>query len=141
MTLPLAWVLEGPFTLALRAETLLAIGYFSIVATAGAYLLYYWVLARAGSGNLLLVTLLVAPVAIVLGALLLDEALAPNAYAGFALLACGLVVLYSAELESTQAAVEKCGGEIIKPIFSFPGGRRFHFADSNGNELAVWSEG
>lgn len=52
-----------------------------------------------------------------------------------------LVVLYSVELESMQATVEECGGEIIKSIFSFPGGRRFHFADPNGNELAVWSEG
>ncbi|MBL37617.1 MAG: hypothetical protein CMP07_04335 [Xanthomonadales bacterium] len=51
-----------------------------------------------------------------------------------------LVVLYSAELEKTQEVVEECGGEIIKPIFSFPGGRRFHFADPNGNEFAVWSD-
>lgn len=93
VTLPLAWAMEGPPTLALAPQTLLAVGYFSVVATAGAYLLYYWVLARAGSGNLLLVTLLVAPVAIVLGAVLLGETLAPNAYAGFALLAFGLVVL------------------------------------------------
>jgi len=52
-----------------------------------------------------------------------------------------LVVLYSAELEKTQGIVEDCGGEIVKPIFSFPGGQRFHFADPNGNEFAVWSEG
>jgi len=32
------------------------------------------------------------------------------------------------------------GGSIIKPIFSFPGGRRFHFTDPNGNEFAVWSD-
>jgi uncharacterized protein len=51
-----------------------------------------------------------------------------------------LVVLYSADLESTQAKVKENGGEIIKPIFSFPGGRRFHFADPNGNEFAVWSD-
>ena len=51
-----------------------------------------------------------------------------------------LVVLYSAELEATQYKVEELGGAIIKPIFSFPGGRRFHFADPNGNEFAVWSE-
>jgi len=51
-----------------------------------------------------------------------------------------LVVLYSAELENTQAKVETSGGTIIKPIYSFPGGRRFHFTDSNGNEFAVWSE-
>jgi len=51
-----------------------------------------------------------------------------------------LVVLYSTELENTQSKVEESGGTIIKPIFSFPGGRRFHFTDPNGNEYAVWSE-
>ncbi|MBL4813836.1 MAG: EamA family transporter, partial [Rhodobacteraceae bacterium] len=58
-----------------------------------AYLLYYRVLAQAGSGNLMLVTLLIPPVAIVLGALVLDEALKPQAFAGFALLAVGLLIL------------------------------------------------
>ncbi len=51
-----------------------------------------------------------------------------------------LVVFYSKNLEQTQAKVEQAGGEIIKPVFSFPGGRRFHFADPNGNEYAVWSD-
>jgi len=51
-----------------------------------------------------------------------------------------LIVFYSARLEQTQAKVEQTGGTIIKPIFSFPGGRRFHFADPNGNEYAVWSD-
>ncbi len=51
-----------------------------------------------------------------------------------------LVIFYSAELEQTQAKVEQAGGQITKPIFGFPGGRRFHFTDPNGNEFAVWSE-
>jgi predicted enzyme related to lactoylglutathione lyase len=51
-----------------------------------------------------------------------------------------LVVLYSSELEKTQAKVEASGGMIIRPIYSFPGGRRFHFTDPNGNEFSVWSE-
>ena len=51
-----------------------------------------------------------------------------------------LVILYSSALEKTQAKVVSKGGKIAKPIFSFPGGRRFHFLDPNGNELAVWSE-
>ena len=51
-----------------------------------------------------------------------------------------LVVLYSDHLESTREKVLAAGGEEIKPIFSFPGGRRFHFAEPGGNELAVWSE-
>lgn len=51
-----------------------------------------------------------------------------------------LIVFYSEGLEQTQRKVEQCGGEVIKPIFSFPGGRRFHFSDPNGNEYAVWSD-
>lgn len=51
-----------------------------------------------------------------------------------------LPVLYSHELEETLKRVEEAGGRIVKPIFSFPDGRRFHFADPAGNELAVWSE-
>ncbi|RRI05386.1 VOC family protein [Mesorhizobium tamadayense] len=51
-----------------------------------------------------------------------------------------LPVLYSGNLEATLEAVENAGGAIVKPIFSFPGGRRFHFTDPAGNELAVWGE-
>ncbi len=51
-----------------------------------------------------------------------------------------LVVFYSRDLEQTLTKIEKAGGSIIKPIFSFPGGRRFHFCDPCGNEFAVWSE-
>jgi hypothetical protein len=51
-----------------------------------------------------------------------------------------LVVLYAADLEATRERVRQHGGEIVRDIFSFPGGRRFHFADPSGNELAVWSE-
>jgi len=50
-----------------------------------------------------------------------------------------LVILFSADLDATLAAVTEAGGSIVKPIFDFPGGRRFHFADPSGNELAVWS--
>ena len=51
-----------------------------------------------------------------------------------------LVILFSNDLEATKASVEAAGGAIVKDIFSFPGGRRFHFTDPDGNELAVWSE-
>jgi len=51
-----------------------------------------------------------------------------------------LIVFYSNELEQTQTKIENAGGSIAKPIFSFPGGRRFHFCDPNGNEYAVWSD-
>jgi len=51
-----------------------------------------------------------------------------------------LVILYAADLEKTLANVKAAGGTIVADIFSFPGGRRFHFNDPNGNELAVWSD-
>src|ERR1051326_7427928 len=51
-----------------------------------------------------------------------------------------LVVLYAAQLEAMEKKVREAGGKITKAIFSFPGGRRFHFTDPSGNELAVWSE-
>jgi predicted enzyme related to lactoylglutathione lyase len=51
-----------------------------------------------------------------------------------------LVVIYATNLEAVEEAVKAAGGRIVKPAFSFPGGRRFHFADPSGNELAVWSE-
>ncbi|GAA4274875.1 VOC family protein [Aquimarina gracilis] len=51
-----------------------------------------------------------------------------------------LVVLYHENLEDIQNHVLKTGGKISKEIFSFPGGRRFHFLDPSGNELAIWSD-
>jgi len=93
MMIPLAWIVDGPIRLDLQPRTIAAIAYYAICATALAYLLYYKVLSLAGSGNLMLVTLLVAPVAIILGALVLGETLSPNAYKGFALLALGLVII------------------------------------------------
>lgn len=90
---PLAWWMEGPLTLDLQPRTMVAIGYYALFATALAYLLYYRVLNMAGSGNLMLVTLLIPPFAIVLGAVMLNEALRPAAFGGFALLALGLLVL------------------------------------------------
>jgi uncharacterized protein len=50
-----------------------------------------------------------------------------------------LVVLYSDNLEATLAGVRSAGGMVVREPFSFPGGRRFHFTDPSGNELAVWS--
>jgi uncharacterized protein len=49
-----------------------------------------------------------------------------------------LIVFYSDRLKETQSKVEKAGGRIVKPIFAFPGGRRFHFAEPSGNEFGVW---
>ena len=50
-----------------------------------------------------------------------------------------LVILYSTNLEASLKSVEKAGGSIAKPIYPFPGGRRFHFIDPAGNYLAIWS--
>lgn len=51
-----------------------------------------------------------------------------------------LLVFYSSDLEQTLKKVKDAGGVILKEIFSFPGGRRFHFADPSKNEFAFWSE-
>jgi drug/metabolite transporter (DMT)-like permease len=86
-------MVDGVPRLDLSLMTWAALGYTSIIATALAYLLYFRVLAAAGSGNLMLVTLLIPPVAIWLGAAVRDESLPLSAYLGFALLAIGLIVL------------------------------------------------
>ena len=51
-----------------------------------------------------------------------------------------LVVIFATDLAETQTKVSRAGGRVVKPIFSFPGGRRFHFVDPAGNELAVWTD-
>ena len=51
-----------------------------------------------------------------------------------------LVVLYSDSLEQLLRKIEQAGGTIVRPIFQFPGGHRFHFTEPSGNELAVWSD-
>ena len=51
-----------------------------------------------------------------------------------------LVVLYSSDLEGLEPRISELGGRIVQEIFEFPGGRRFHFLDPSGNELAAWSD-
>ncbi len=51
-----------------------------------------------------------------------------------------LVVLYDSDLPEILGCIEAAGGRIVKPIFEFPGGHRFHFTDPDGYELAVWTE-
>ena len=50
-----------------------------------------------------------------------------------------LIIVYADDLEAVEVTVRAAGGAIVKPIFSFPGGRRFQFTDPHGNELAVWT--
>ena len=91
--IPAALLTDGVPTLDYRPATWIALGYLAFAASALAYLLYYAVLARAGAGNLSLVTLLIPPFAIALGAAVYQEALSPRAWAGFGLLALGLLIL------------------------------------------------
>ncbi len=51
-----------------------------------------------------------------------------------------LVVLYAKDLAEMERRITDAGGRIVRPAFEFPGGRRFHFTDPSGNELAVWSD-
>ncbi|MBN1910837.1 MAG: VOC family protein [Pirellulales bacterium] len=51
-----------------------------------------------------------------------------------------LVVVYATNLEDARSKVVDHGGQITRDLFAFPGGRRFHFQDPSGNELAVWSD-
>ena len=51
-----------------------------------------------------------------------------------------LVVFQASDLEAMERTVQFAGGKIVKPIFAFPGGRRFHFTDPSGNEFAICTE-
>lgn len=51
-----------------------------------------------------------------------------------------LIVFFANDLEAAEQKVKDCGGTIVREIFTFPGGRRFHFAEPNGNEFAIWSD-
>ncbi|WP_425050735.1 DMT family transporter [Psychromarinibacter sp. S121] len=90
---PAAFWLDGAPQASLAPRTFAALAYAAVIGTAFAYLLYFRVLAMAGSGNLLLTTLLIPPVAILLGAWVLDETLPRRALAGFLVLAAGLAIL------------------------------------------------
>ncbi len=91
--LPAALLIDGVPRFDLAPATWAAMGYYSLIATAGAYLLFYRVLASAGSGNAMLVTLLIPPIAILIGAVVLGEKLHPSAFVGLGLLAVGLLIL------------------------------------------------
>ena len=91
--LPIVLYVDGPVSFDLAPRSIWAIAYLTVIATAAAYLLYFSVLAQAGASNLMLVTLLVPPVALTLGALVLGETVTWQALAGFGLLALGLVIL------------------------------------------------
>lgn len=93
LVVPFSWIMEGPLPMSLPLKAWASVGYISLAATAGALLLFYRSLALAGAGNTSLVTLMVAPIAVVLGAIVRQESLPPRAYIGFTLLALGLIIL------------------------------------------------
>lgn len=90
---PLAWMAEGPPDLSLAPLTIGALAYCAVIGTVAAYLLYYRILAAAGSGNLMLVTVMMPPISILLGAAVLGERLTPQSFAGAGLIILGLIVL------------------------------------------------
>jgi drug/metabolite transporter (DMT)-like permease len=91
---PLALVVEAPWTLPPPSPPVLAaVAALSVFSTALAYILFFRILARAGATNLLLVTFLIPIVAVLLGAVLLGEALLARHVAGFALVAAGLAAI------------------------------------------------
>ncbi|WP_299848365.1 DMT family transporter [uncultured Roseovarius sp.] len=89
---PAAFIVDGPPSLDLSVQVWVALLGLASFGTAFAYLLYYRILIRAGAANLMLVTLLVPPIAVALGAAFLEETLGCEAWIGFALIALGLVV-------------------------------------------------
>ncbi len=92
LLLPVVLLTDGLPQLSLPAPVWGALAGLSLLSTALAYLLYFAILRLAGAANLMLVTLLIPPFAIGLGALFLDEALPPSAFAGFAVIALGLLI-------------------------------------------------
>jgi drug/metabolite transporter (DMT)-like permease len=101
---PVALAIEGAPALDYSPLVWAALAYMSVFGTALAYLLYYRVLNTAGSGNLLLVTLLIPPVAILLGNVALGEVLHPRAFIGFAVLAVGMLILDGRVLRTIRSA-------------------------------------
>ncbi|MFM2391978.1 MAG: hypothetical protein RLZZ437_3533 [Pseudomonadota bacterium] len=91
--LPAALWHDGPAALTYAPATWGALAYLALMSSAFAYVIFYRVLTLAGAGNLQLVTLLVGPVAVALGAVFYGEALQANEYAGFAIIALGLLVI------------------------------------------------
>lgn len=91
--LPVSWAVDGPLPFALPLPTLAALAVYGLVITAIAFLVFYRIIKLAGAGNTTLVTLLAVPIAVTLGAVVRSESLHPSAFAGFALIALGLVVI------------------------------------------------
>ncbi len=92
LMIPVVLIQDGPPDLALSGGVWAALLSLSVICTSLAYLLYFAILVRAGAANLMLVTLLIPPFAIALGAIFLDERLSLAAIAGFALIGIGILI-------------------------------------------------
>jgi drug/metabolite transporter (DMT)-like permease len=92
LMIPLVLMVDGVPALDLAAPVWAALLALAFLSTALAYMLYFGILVRAGAANLLLVTLLIPPIAVILGAVFLNERLSPGALYGFVLIATGLLV-------------------------------------------------
>ena len=91
--IPAALWVEGAPTLSYSPATWAALAYLALISSALAYIISFAVLIRAGAGNLGLVTLLIVPFAVGLGAVVFHEVLPTAAYLGMALLALGMAVI------------------------------------------------
>ncbi len=92
LVIPMALLVDGTPSFALSTKVWAALLALAIMSTAVAYLLYFKILARAGSANLMLVTLLIPPVTATLGATFLNESLGRDAVIGFVLIGVGLII-------------------------------------------------
>lgn len=110
MALPLVLLVDHPWTLPMPdGITIAALLGLALLSTALGYAIYFRILARAGATNILLVTLLIPPSAILLGALFLGESLALHHFIGFAVIALGLGAIDGRLLKRKRAAVDSGG--------------------------------
>ncbi|MCX8510096.1 MAG: DMT family transporter [Rhodobacteraceae bacterium] len=105
--IPTALTLEGTPTFDYQPHVWLALLYLGLIGSALAFLCYYRALRLAGAGNVSLVTLMIAPVSVVLGALFFGESLTVSDYAGFVLLAAGLLIIDGRILPRIHLARER----------------------------------
>lgn len=117
--LPVTLLAEGAPSLTLSASTWTAIGYYSVLGTALAYLLYYRILAAAGASYLMLCTLIIPPIAILLGSTLLGERLSPTALSGLGCIGLGLALIdgriFRRRAASTVRAASPAGRGALAP--------------------------
>ncbi len=106
LMIPITLLTDGAPDLTLSTKVWASLIAIALLSTALAYLLYFKILLRAGSANLMLVTLLIPPVAVSLSIAFLDEQLGYDALAGFALIAVGLAITDGRLTRSLQTNID-----------------------------------